>query len=137
MVKITWRSDWGLEEMDLRDELDALREDTRAVLADWRDHPRRNVRKWTVACSRVFIPHQRNNRFRKGVFLGFSAFAMALVLGQAGADWHLDVYVLAAIVGTWLISVGVMLGYELERVEVAGASFEINYETNTNNDDSD
>jgi len=136
MVKITWRSDWGLEEMDLQTELQALREDTLAVCRDWRDHPRRNARKWGVACSRVFIPHEQNNRFRKGVFLGFSVFAMALVIGQAGFDWHLDIYVLAGIVATWLISVGVMLGYELERVEVAGATFEINYDTKSNDDNS-
>lgn len=128
MAKIETRSNWSVSDMDWGQEWRALRRDTRRVCHPWIHHPGASAYRWLTACGRAFSFHENNNRFTKAIFLCFSAVAVALLLGQSAADWQLRPVLLAPIVATWLISVGVMLGFEVERIEVGGIQLQIDYD---------
>lgn len=127
LLRIETRSDYSLaalRQMSLTHELARLVADTRAVCAAYRSRPRQMLGRWLLATLRCFRWHPRNNNFRKAVFLGFSAVLALLLAGNAALGWTLNRQVLLALTIAWAVALGVMLGLELERIDVMGASIQ-------------
>jgi len=126
-IRIETRSDYSLaslRQMSLKHELARLISDTRAVCAAYRARPRQMTGRWLLALARCFQWHPRNNNFRKAVFLGFSVVLVVLLAGNAAGGWDLNQRVLLTLTLIWGVALGITLGLELERIDVAGASIE-------------
>lgn len=130
MIKIETRTPLTLStlrQMGLRTELGHLVRDAQDLLRAWWHHPTKILGLWAVATVRVFRWHTDNNRFRKFSFLLMTALVATLLVGQSGFGWALNKLILASIVGTWLIAFGVILGFEVERIKIAGWEIDIGY----------
>lgn len=119
----------SLRQMSVRAELAALKRDAQDVVRAWRRHPGRILGLWAVACIRVFRWHTDNNRFRKFAFLLMTLLVGTLLVGQSGFGWALAQIILVPVVAVWLIAFGVILGFEVERIKVAGWELDIGYAT--------
>lgn len=126
-IRIETRTDCSLSrlrQMSLRDELVGLLADTRAVCAAYHQRPRQMLGRWVLATVRCFVWTPRNNNFRKAVFLGFSLVLGILLAGNAAGGWDLNQRVLLSLTLIWGVALGITLGLELERIDVAGASIQ-------------
>lgn len=126
-IRIETRTDYSLarlRQMSLRNELARLLVDTQAVARAYRARPRQMCGRWILALSRCFLWTPQNNNFRKAVFLGFSVVLGGLLSGNAALGWTLNTRVLFTLTLFWGVALGITLGFELERIDVMGASIQ-------------
>jgi len=134
-ISIETRSGTDLSQMDFRDELRQLLADGNRLYFAWRYAPRRCLGLWILAVIRCFTWHPQNNRFRKVLFLAVTGLVGTLLIGQSGFGWELDPLILFPVVAVWLVGFGVMLGFEVQRIQIAGWELDISYGEVSRQDD--
>lgn len=139
IVEVETRSHPSLRSMSLSEQLRVLRADSRRALGLWRRHPRAMAGRWALAMTRCFAWHRQNNNFRKLIFFLVTSVVTALLLGDAALGWTVDEALFLPFLAIWFVAFGVILGFEVERISVAGVEFDVQHgevrEAGANDDD--
>jgi hypothetical protein len=112
--------------MDLHEEWRQLRRDAQRLYLIWRHRPLTAGGLWLCAFGRIWILHDENNHVRTLIFLGLSAVVATLVAGIGAGGWDVPPAVVLPIMAGWLFTLGLMLGYEVEYVNLRGVEVDLN-----------